>query len=127
MSTKALKIRLNKKALKISSMHKISKMTDCEVAILTKTSNSALYSKEWKELRKNVLSVYGYKCMKCGVCASNTIKINVDHIKPRKFYPELTFEFTNLQVLCSKCNKIKGNKNCNDYRPKPLYCYRPKE
>ena len=42
---------------------------------------------------------------------------NVDHIKPRSKYPELSLVFDNLQVLCGACNKGKGNKYQTDYRP----------
>ena len=35
---------------------------------------------------------------------------NIDHIKPRKFFPELALDILNLQLLCAKCNKRKGNK-----------------
>ena len=42
--------------------------------------------------------------------------INVDHIKPRKFFPELALDFDNLQILCGRCNKAKGNRHHTDYR-----------
>jgi uncharacterized protein (TIGR02646 family) len=73
-------------------------------------------SKEWKELRRNVIKTYGRRCMKCGSTPKNPKMTHVDHIKPRKHYPELALVFENLQVLCCKCNKDKGNKNSIDYR-----------
>jgi 5-methylcytosine-specific restriction endonuclease McrA len=57
--------------------------------------------------------------MKCGCTPKDPTKTNVDHIKPRRRYPELALEFSNLQILCNRCNKQKGNKVA-DYRPRPL-------
>jgi 5-methylcytosine-specific restriction endonuclease McrA len=54
--------------------------------------------------------------MRCGSEPKDRRKVNVDHIKPRKYFPELALCFDNLQVLCSRCNKEKGNKTATDYR-----------
>ena len=43
--------------------------------------------------------------------------MNVDHIKPRKKYPELALDKSNLQVLCEECNHGKGNWDETDWRP----------
>ena len=80
------------------------------------TGADFLKSNEWRELRKLALSIYGHKCMKCGSAPKNRSKINVDHIKCRKFYPELRLDLENLQILCSYCNRLKGNKHSTDYR-----------
>jgi len=71
--------------------------------------------KEWELLRKKTLRTYGLKCMKCG---ATKCELHVDHIKPRSKFPNLQFEFDNLQVLCRDCNMEKGNKHTTDYRPK---------
>lgn len=42
--------------------------------------------------------------------------LNVDHVKPRKFYPELALDLDNLQVLCALCNHGKGNSDATDWR-----------
>lgn len=70
----------------------------------------------WKQLRRAVVSTYGRKCMKCKTTPKNPASTHVDHIKPRKTHPELALEFDNLQVLCCRCNKVKGNKHATDYR-----------
>ena len=44
------------------------------------------------------------------------IKLNVDHIKPRKKYPKLALDVDNLQVLCNECNHGKGNRDDTDWR-----------
>lgn len=55
--------------------------------------------------------------MCCGFVPGKGQCINVDHIKPRLHHPHLALEFSNLQVLCPRCNKAKGNKHETDYRP----------
>jgi len=83
---------------------------------LRKQGKSFLDTKEWKELRRAVVATYGRKCMKCGTTPKNPKMTHVDHIKCRKKYPELALDFNNLQVLCCRCNKQKGNRHQTDYR-----------
>jgi 5-methylcytosine-specific restriction endonuclease McrA len=59
---------------------------------------------------------YGARCQCCGASPSTGAVINVDHIKPRKFYPELALELENLQILCGPCNHRKGNWDTTDWR-----------
>ena len=89
----------NKKKDAVLSMQKLS---DNEVASLIKgkTSDNFLYSNEWLSLKRKVHEKYGYRCMCCGFTPKNKRKSNVDHIKPRKFFPDLALDFDNLQVLC---------------------------
>ena len=71
-------------------------------------------SKEWKKLRQHVLNHYGEVCMKC----RSEVYIQVDHIKPRSIYQELSLDFDNMQVLCRSCNASKSNRIVEDWRPK---------
>ena len=77
-----------------------------------------LDSYEWRSLRMRVIKHYGPKCMCCGATPQTGAVMNVDHIKPRKLFPELALEFSNLQVLCHECNHGKGNWDATDWRPK---------
>lgn len=80
---------------------------------LNKFSKDLFYQgKDWKMLREEVLLHYGKKCMKC---KSRTKIIQVDHIKPRYYRPDLALCFDNLQVLCKDCNDNKGIREV-DYR-----------
>lgn len=75
-------------------------------------------SREWKALRVRALERYECRCMMCGRSPKeHGVVIHVDHIKPRSKYPELSLEFSNLQLLCDDCNFGKGNKYETDYRP----------
>lgn len=40
----------------------------------------------------------------------------LDHIKPRRLFPELALVVENLQVLCGDCNEGKGNWDMTDAR-----------
>ena len=70
----------------------------------------------WRKIRMAALVKYGARCQCCGASRKDGIKINVDHIKPRKTHPELALEFDNLQVLCEPCNHGKGNLDTTDWR-----------
>lgn len=80
------------------------------------TSDSFLSTYEWRKLRYKVLLKYGRKCACCGATPEDGRQVHVDHIKPRKKYPELALEFSNLQVLCGECNHGKSNWDETDHR-----------
>lgn len=73
------------------------------------TSAAFLQSYEWRKLRMEALKLHGACCQCCGASRADGAKIHVDHIKPRKYFPELALEIDNLQVLCHECNHGKGN------------------
>lgn len=117
--TKSLLAKAKKIAMKKCAVFNLSKKSNAEVAAEIRcTRDPFLKSFEWKRLRKSVIETYGAKCMKCAYVPKDLRKINVDHIKPRKYFPELALDFDNLQVLCTRCNKEKGNKHQTDYRLK---------
>lgn len=93
--------------LKTRFKDKFSSFSNNDFAIVFRVQSKAfLQSKEWKELRLKALELYGSVCKHCG----SINNIQVDHILPRKYYPELALDIDNLQPLCSRCNKKKGNK-----------------
>ena len=98
---------MDKRLLKIAYRDKLAKLTNNQIAIVFKAqSKHFLNSKEWKDLKILAAKKYGVLCKFCG--SGNCI--NFDHILPRKFYPELALDINNIQPLCAKCNKAKGNK-----------------
>ena len=84
--------------------------------LIVNTSRKFIVNKSWKQLRLEAIKKYGNKCCKCGRVGSRRYPINIDHIKPRKYYPELAMDINNLQPLCGRCNREKGNNNSIDYR-----------
>lgn len=71
---------------------------------------------EWRRVRMQALTKYGARCQCCGATPGDGTKMNVDHIKPRKIFPELALDLSNLQVLCDACNHGKGNWDMTDWR-----------
>ena len=80
-------------------------------------SDSFLASFEWRRLRMEVLTERGARCECCGTSPKDGIVIHVDHIKPRRRFPELALTKANLQVLCEVCNHGKGSWDQTDWRP----------
>lgn len=106
---------IDRRARKASALMRIEGLTTNELAAqIRRKGDGFLQSPEWKALRLRVIATYGGACMCCGRVPDR--RINVDHIKPRKTHPGLALDFDNLQVLCSRCNKAKGNKHATDYR-----------
>jgi 5-methylcytosine-specific restriction endonuclease McrA len=82
-------------------------------------SRGFLDSQEWKTLRYVALAQSGSRCCCCGRSAhEENVRLNVDHIKPRRLFPELALSLDNLQVLCADCNWGKLNGSIIDHRPK---------
>lgn len=79
-------------------------------------SDDFLNSKAWKRLRFQALKKYGMKCQACGESPSTGAVLNVDHILPRRLFPEYALQLQNLQVLCGDCNEGKGNWDMTDAR-----------
>ena len=93
------------------------KLSDNDLSVmLYRQSPKFLQSPEWKALRLEAISRYGSSCLRCGRKDSEGHPINIDHVKPRKFYPQLALDIENLQPLCNPCNKSKGNYKPTDYR-----------
>jgi ATP adenylyltransferase len=64
-------------------------------------------------LRFLVLKAAGGRCQLCGILAKER-PIDVDHTVPRSRGGKA--ELTNLQALCSKCNRSKRNQDQTDFR-----------
>ena len=48
-------------------------------------------------------------CTYCGVYGENVV-MNLEHVLPRLYYPELAFDRHNIVLSCANCNEEKGNK-----------------
>ena len=65
-------------------------------------------SRRWKGLRQLALRRDGWQCVSCGARG----RLEVDHIKPVRTHPDLSFELTNLQTLCVPCHTRKTRLEC---------------
>lgn len=80
----------------------------------TKTIDDALEfyeSQEWKNCRKQFLSCKKFICDACQTDLSghNFQNLNIDHIKPLRFFWDLRIDPNNLRIVCKDCNRFKGN------------------
>ena len=60
-------------------------------------------SRRWKSLRLEALRRDRFSCVKCGARGG----LEVDHIKPVRDRPDLSFDLDNLQTLCGKHHSQK--------------------
>ncbi|MBM3571191.1 MAG: HNH endonuclease [Alphaproteobacteria bacterium] len=80
-------------------------------------SDAFLESYAWRRVRMEALKKHGSRCQCCGASPADGLRMHVDHIKPRRKYPDLALDVNNLQVLCEVCNHGKGNWDETDWRP----------
>ncbi len=73
------------------------------------------WSFEWRKLRYTALKQRGARCECCGNSAQTGAVINVDHIKPIRYFWELRLDLSNLQILCNDCNHGKGSWDTTDW------------
>ncbi len=60
-------------------------------------------TRRWAVLRQQALDRDGWQCVQCG----ERRRLEVDHIKPVRTHPELSYSLRNLQVLCGSCHARK--------------------
>lgn len=68
----------------------------------------------------NKMAIVAASSGKCMYCESKILHItygDIEHIKPKSEFPELEFEWSNLGLVCTKCNITKGKK----YNPNTPY------
>jgi len=100
------------------SMNSLRKLPFAKVEPATKFQAEEFYkSSEWKKVRGKILHIYGLECMACSATPMTGAVMNVDHIRPVRKYWGKRLDLNNLQVLCSRCNRIKGSSSQIDLRP----------
>ena len=74
-------------------------------------TNAFYKTEEWLTCRQEFLLGKNLSCCicECDLSATDAPALNVDHIKPLKYYWHLRTEQSNLQILCEHCNRRKGN------------------
>ena len=60
---------------------------------------------DYCSLRKRILKRDNYTCKSCNYSEKEIME--VDHILPRLYFPELSMDINNLQTLCSNCHRRK--------------------
>ena len=64
-------------------------------------------SKAWHRIRQKALMRDQHRCVNCGVSVRGKGQARVDHILPRRKYPELALHLPNLRVLCLPCDNAR--------------------
>ena len=100
----------------IQSKRVVSAGAANDAASIDVKSDAFLSTYAWRRLRMRVLKRDGAKCACCGATPATGAVMNVDHIKPRRLFPDLALDENNLQVLCDACNHGKGNWDQTDWR-----------
>lgn len=81
------------------------------------TIRRSLEMRIWK---KSVFERDNYTCRWCKIRSGNgkAVVLHADHIKPFAFYPELRFELSNGQTLCTGCHLWKTAMDIKLFRGK---------
>lgn len=80
------------------------------------------------QIKEAVIAETNGKCCYCESKVSHVYPGDIEHIKPKSVFPDLTFDWNNLTYVCSKCNNSKRdyyNQNgglniINPYSENPL-------
>jgi len=66
---------------------------------------------EWRALSKATIKEVGC-CQRCGA----TVRLQVHHVQPVRYHPELFLERSNLIVLCESCHRLETLREIRDRR-----------
>lgn len=72
--------------------------------------------KDYSSLRLRILERDKYICKKCWFTDKEIME--VDHIKPRRYFPELGMNPDNLETLCPNCHR---RKSLDDIKKREIY------
>ena len=78
-------------------------------------SQHIISTRRWKRLRFEILRRDGWQCVQCAARG----RLEVDHVKPVRTHPELSFDQDNLQTLCPSCHTKKTRIECGHAAPDP--------
>ena len=79
--------------------------------------DKSLNTTRWRKLREYIIRRDGGYCTRCWIKyrITTTENLEVNHIKSRLHYPELTFDPDNLVTVCATCNRQLGTRDTLDY------------
>lgn len=74
-----------------------------------------LTNKERTDLLEALCDMYSGCCAYCEGSLNITSSARIDHFRPRNLFPQLTYEYDNLNYSCEKCNRNKSDLWDEDY------------
>lgn len=81
----------------------------------TRHSKRVTSTRRWQVLRMAILERDGFRCRQCGARG----RLEVDHVKPVRSHPALSYDPANLQALCGPCHTKKTRIECG--HPAPIH------
>ena len=63
-----------------------------------------------KTVRERLKTMYSGLCCYCESRIGDVAHSNIEHRKPKHYFPESTFSWDNLHLACPKCNTAKSDK-----------------
>ena len=93
------------------------------VSIINRTKRQTAESTvEYREFRRKVFKRDNYTCQVCGdrTMAGHKIKIQIDHIKPFRFFPDLHMSEENVRTICLPCHYKTETYGAKVYRLSPI-------
>lgn len=79
-------------------------------------SRPVLKTRRWQVLRQVILERDGWACVDCG---THRGRLEIDHLKPVRDRPDLSFDPRNLATRCSPCHTRKTRIECGHPEPSP--------
>lgn len=73
------------------------------------TNGTKKYRYRHREIKNSLLSETYHKCVYCESKIGHVTPGDVEHMQPSSIKPELHFEWTNLTIACTECNRRKSN------------------
>ena len=93
--------------------------------IVDKATMRFYKSKQWRDVREQVLKRDNYECQACKrqgkvttIDKSKHKSLDVDHILELESHPELAYDMDNLETLCVSCHNKKHNRYQSKWKMK---------
>ena len=67
------------------------------------------------DIKETLKKMYNGVCCYCEVRVGIAEFGNIEHCKPKRIFPRTTYDWDNLNLACTACNEMKGNKYSNKY------------
>lgn len=93
--------------------------TEQVIWILNNLGDSGFYlHPEWRAKRQQILDDQHHECQECRKRGRITTATIVHHVKHLREFPELAFEDSNLEAVCSTCHNVLHPEKLRKYTKK---------